>query len=56
MAVSLSWGVPDIFSELPAHFFSTPNLKILAGFFAEDVLVSVARILSPPTKHDDVTA
>ena len=54
VTVPLRWRISNILSILPAHFFSAPNLKVFALLFFKDVAISVTRILSPTSKHDNV--
>ena len=56
VAVALGGRVADVLSELPLHFFGGPDLEIFARFSLKDVLVSIARVLGPATKHNYVRA
>ena len=42
MAITLCWGISDVLAILPAHFFGTPNLEILALLFFQNVPVTIS--------------
>ena len=56
MTISLSWWVTDVFAVLPTHFLGRPYLEVFTLLLLQNVTVSVTRVLSPTSKHNDVGA